>query len=413
MNNMTKKQFAEIICKTFNLKGITSNSFVYVINCTLMGIVTVKVPGRNAYKIYFTIFPLWKATLKECLEIPLFQQAIVDTKNLDIYLPENMTEEDISFILHQCVLQIPFIPAKDITSLDIIKFLYNKIIEDPGISGNFVLEMKVYTLIYNIALICNDYKSAENVYEQISQNINKWDDAIFRYWFGDKKNYLERLQEYDSNRINLQINIQNNLLNPKISKLPKYEFLDQFVFYTLAMGYDNMHRITSKSQHLTQDNVQFNGTLNVGYDLTYTYGTEAGKKFQLSSVKDVNYRTEETPGDNKIENNHVYLYDKNGNLIYVNTGRMMKDGHNETGTGERKLIWDEENRLLAVDDNGFVSNYWYDANGEQPPCKRQDLVRLRPIWQRSHPIDGEHGGGIQISITFFRLKYYKLNLFCK
>ena len=135
--------------------------------------------------------------------------------------------------------------------------------------------------------------------------------------------------------------------------------------YTLAMGYDNMHRIKSKSQHLTQDNVQFNGTLNVGYDLSYTYGTEAGKKFQLASVKDVNYRTEETPGDNNIENNHVYLYDKNGNLVYVNTGRMMKDGHNEVGTRERKLIWDEENRLLAVDDNGFVTNYWYDADGER------------------------------------------------
>lgn len=135
--------------------------------------------------------------------------------------------------------------------------------------------------------------------------------------------------------------------------------------YTLAMGYDNMHRIKSKSQHLTQDNVQFNGTLNVGYDLSYTYGTEAGKKFQLASVKDVNYRTEETPGGNNIENNHVYLYDKNGNLVYVDTGRMMKDGHNEVGTRERKLIWDEENRLLAVDDNGFVSNYWYDADGER------------------------------------------------
>ena len=134
---------------------------------------------------------------------------------------------------------------------------------------------------------------------------------------------------------------------------------------TLAMGYDNMYRITSKRQILTQNNVQFNGTLNVGYDLSYTYGTEAGKKFQLASVKDVNYRTEETPGDNNIENNHVYLYDKNGNLVYVNTGRMMKDGHNEVGTRERKLIWDEENRLLAVDDNGFVSNYWYDADGER------------------------------------------------
>ena len=88
--------------------------------------------------------------------------------------------------------------------------------------------------------------------------------------------------------------------------------------YTLTMGYDNIHRITSKSQHLTQNNVQFNGTLNVGYDLTYTYGTEAGKKFHLTNVKDVNYRTEQTPGDNKIENNHVYLYDKNGNLVYKN-----------------------------------------------------------------------------------------------
>ncbi len=121
----------------------------------------------------------------------------------------------------------------------------------------------------------------------------------------------------------------------------------------------------SKRQHLTQDNVQFNGTLNVGYDLTYTYGSEAGKKFQLESVKDVNYRTEETPESQQIENGHVYSYDKNGNLVYVNTSRMMKDGHRDNSVGERKLIWDEENRLLSVDDNGFVSNYWYDADGER------------------------------------------------
>ncbi len=56
--------------------------------------------------------------------------------------------------------------------------------------------------------------------------------------------------------------------------------------YTLAMGYDNMHRITSKRQILTQNNVQFNGTLNAGYDLSYTYGTETGKKFQLANVKE-------------------------------------------------------------------------------------------------------------------------------
>ena len=34
-------------------------------------------------------------------------------------------------------------------------------------------------------------------------------------------------------------------------------------------------------------------------------------------------------------------------------------------TSSRQLLWDEENRLLAISDNGFVSNYWYDAAGER------------------------------------------------
>ena len=136
--------------------------------------------------------------------------------------------------------------------------------------------------------------------------------------------------------------------------------------YTLAMGYDNMHRITSKRQILTQNNVQFDGSLNAGYDLTYTYGTDAGKKFQLANVKDVNYRTEETPSESKnVNNNHAYEYDANGNLVYVNTSRTKKDGMADEKTAERKLKWDEENRLLASDDNGFVTNYWYDADGER------------------------------------------------
>ena len=96
--------------------------------------------------------------------------------------------------------------------------------------------------------------------------------------------------------------------------------------YTLAMGYDNMHRITSKRQHLTQQNLQFSGTLNVGYDLSYTYGTDAGKKFQLQTVGEVNYRTEETE------------YDANGNLIYVNTSREKKDGENDEKIGESQCL---------------------------------------------------------------------------
>ena len=136
--------------------------------------------------------------------------------------------------------------------------------------------------------------------------------------------------------------------------------------YTLAMGYDNMHRITSKKQHLTQSGVQFDGTLNAGYELVYTYGSAEGKKFQLDNVRDINYRTEETPTDStNINNGHKYTYDLNGNLVYINTSRVKKDGKEDEKTTEQKYRWDEENRLLAADENGFVSNYWYDADGER------------------------------------------------
>ena len=161
--------------------------------------------------------------------------------------------------------------------------------------------------------------------------------------------------------------------------------------YTLAMGYDNMHRITSKKQHLTQQNVQFNGSLNAGYDLTYTYQDSTGHKFQLANVRDVNYRTEGTPTDStNINNRHKYEYDLNGNLVYVNTSRVKRDGEEDEKATEQKFKWDEENRLLAADENysikreqsqtclsyaerennrpkvnGFVSNYWYDADGER------------------------------------------------
>ena len=136
--------------------------------------------------------------------------------------------------------------------------------------------------------------------------------------------------------------------------------------YRLEMGYDNMHRIVSKKQHLTQQGVQFDGTLHVGYDLAYTYGKTEGKKFQLAEVKDANYRTEENPDSvAKVDNNHTYTYDANGNLVYVNTGRIKQDGALDSTAAERKLRWDEENRLTASDDNGFVTNYWYDADGER------------------------------------------------
>ena len=132
--------------------------------------------------------------------------------------------------------------------------------------------------------------------------------------------------------------------------------------YKLAMGYDDMHRITSKRQTLSRTFMQSDVVLNVGYNLAYTYSDK--NKFQLESIQDYNYRTEGTPTDS-ILNRHVYKYDANGNMVLDSIGRVMKDGHLEENISKRQLLWDDENRLLAINDNGYVSSYLYNANGDR------------------------------------------------
>jgi RHS repeat-associated protein len=81
-----------------------------------------------------------------------------------------------------------------------------------------------------------------------------------------------------------------------------------------------------------------------------------------------NYRSEELGISSEelgIKETQNYTYDENGNLIYVNVERLRDDGKQTEKIKERKLRWDEENRLMAIDDNGFISNYWYDYAGER------------------------------------------------
>jgi len=132
--------------------------------------------------------------------------------------------------------------------------------------------------------------------------------------------------------------------------------------YTLGMGYDDMHNITSKSQNITQNNVQFTGALNAGYNLSYTYN--ANNSQQISNIADDSYRYASGESQAHTVKTQNFSYDANGNLTCINTGTQATGGKLLV-TNSRKLLWDEENRLLSVSDNGFVSNYWYDASGER------------------------------------------------
>ena len=190
---------------------------------------------------------------------------------------------------------------------------------------------------------------------------------------------LERCYAYDpvGNILSLTNSGTGLLYTPPVSHRYVYDGLyrlteaygnedDPQTGYELLMSYDKMYRVTGKEQRMWQTNAQFLGTLNAGYKLSYTYDRSPGRRFRMSTVSDVNYRTVGTPDDgDHIGESHRYGYDHNGNLLHVNTRRVTADGKTKDLAREEKFRWDEENRLMAISQDGYVSNYWYDGDGER------------------------------------------------
>lgn len=215
--NMDYKELSKQLCATFNLKSITSKTFAHKIECILVGLTFIKVPNRD-YKLFFTIYPLWRSTLKSCIEVPLLLQPLADDNGLDIYL------SDFIDIIDRCNSQFPLLRGCN-SAADFVRFLYNIIATDKAIQANFILKMKIYELIYCVALYNNDVESAKDVYSQISSQISNWDTKIFNYWYGDKDTTLSKLLEFEPNRCRIIENVSLNTSDPKITKLPTYKFI--------------------------------------------------------------------------------------------------------------------------------------------------------------------------------------------
>jgi RHS repeat-associated protein len=100
--------------------------------------------------------------------------------------------------------------------------------------------------------------------------------------------------------------------------------------YTLTMEYDKMYNIVNKNQQSNDEKLTHNFFYRYENPNRPNAPTQIGSKF--------------------------YEYDANGNSIIVE----------DTATNDyRRMVWDEENRLMLLSDNGNGNNYIYDHAGER------------------------------------------------
>jgi RHS repeat-associated protein len=110
--------------------------------------------------------------------------------------------------------------------------------------------------------------------------------------------------------------------------------------YDLGMSYDSIHNIQTKAQRDTRyppGNTQGVVQKKTDYDFTYGYGSP-----HPHAPTHIGVRT--------------YSYDANGNQ----TGWT----HDQNGT-RRTIVWDDENRIQSVADNGSTKDYKYDDHGDR------------------------------------------------
>ncbi|WP_276733605.1 SpvB/TcaC N-terminal domain-containing protein [Chryseobacterium carnipullorum] len=141
--------------------------------------------------------------------------------------------------------------------------------------------------------------------------------------------------------------------------------------YTVAMSYDNMHNIMSKTQKhewtTGATNNNWTAMEPTSYRLNYKYEDAAHPHAPTTIVDEPNLVPSSTccnPNDPGVKFQH-YVYDAKGNPTAINQ---------ETCTYTEKKArykWDEENRLRFVDTNPSTPEvdgaaiYTYDAGGER------------------------------------------------
>ena len=108
----------------------------------------------------------------------------------------------------------------------------------------------------------------------------------------------------------------------------------------------------------------FAGRMNSGYHYDYHY--KENDPFRLERIETKSYATETEEVDTLYAMN-LYEFDGNGNQTMevadpINDSTCLTD---TAGSKVRQYLWDEDNRMLAANVNGFVSNYFYDAAGER------------------------------------------------
>ena len=230
-------------------------------------------------------------------------------------------------------------------------------------------------------------------------------------------NGTESRYTYDKQRERLQEMTLSSAGNTVMQNKYKYDLVDNILGITNAVDPTQANSNNNNSNNNSNNNkAKLGGAFNhtyayddlnrlikasgkakgASYEMTMTFGrmSEPLTKVQkVDSTKtaqsyDFTYKYEDSnhpTAPTQIGHEH-YTYDANGNPTLV---------ENDSINTERRMYWDEDNRLMVLSDNGKTSRYTYNAGGERIIKSHGDL-------------EGVYINGAPQGITFHETEDYTI-----
>jgi RHS repeat-associated protein len=194
-------------------------------------------------------------------------------------------------------------------------------------------EEKVYVEYGNGSSTTYNYEAARRRLQQIQFNNRAGTIADTRYAYDALDNVLthEQTGEAGTGRVDLAYDEVYRLSRASGS----WQGEGPEEKYELSLAYDQLHNITHKTRTVLRDTTVVDAS---SFDWAYRY--DGAQPHVPSAIGSRNVQA-----------------DANGNLL----GYQDEDGED----GFRQLLWDEENRLMGVSNDGYISQYTYDAQSER------------------------------------------------
>ncbi|WP_100736190.1 hypothetical protein [Leptospira meyeri] len=207
------------------LSAFGQDKFYKIVGCLVVGIEAVNIPNIKGYKPHFVIYPLWKRSIKECLNIPSIYLCINKSNGLQYSIPY-LKHSDLVLGAISCARnQIPLSFIGDIKLSSLLTFT-ESIFSDPLIKSNSAEQAKLFELKIYMSLYLSNQGIIRNILSEIQKVRENWNMRLFEIRYGNYDIWFNKMLEVSSNREAIISQIEINKEDRKIKPLVLSEIIE-------------------------------------------------------------------------------------------------------------------------------------------------------------------------------------------